>query len=211
MIIDMTYNLVLIFIQHGLWPLTILIIILKFRKPLDRFLNCADSVTFPGGTKICVDQKNLEVYKECDFVNKLKLDESKLTKDPDLQVMLNMVREGLDNKEIHLESLVNILISNQRALFFEKIYQCIYDSQLAFLENINNGVIYTKDNLKKSRKPIGGKNGFDEWLGFLLDINFVDDTKENLIITKRGKLFLEYLDDCKYPRRRGLHEEEVLK
>lgn len=214
--LNFNWALLLEFTRVLVWPLLILFVVSYFRKNFAGFLDRLYKAKFPGGVEVEAEQqKTSQVPSEEEQTSV----EGELAKQKELIDTIRKEYEGkLERTQKGAKKLVDDLISEisirDLQIDFERVYNLIFGSQIAFLENLlvrgsvgsfPQEVLAYFITVRKVWQPAFNTWTLDQYLNFLLTRHLVELTYQgNYRITYKGKAFLSYITNLRYSKNKSL-------
>ncbi|MFH6947312.1 hypothetical protein ACHRV6_02370 [Flavobacterium sp. FlaQc-51] len=203
------------FISSVSWPITTLIILFSFKKPIIRLLKNIKKVTY-GNTEIETtfvnkqrDRTKIDLLTEgidFSYIDNVLNKFSETSRTTAFQIIENETKisevEKPQQKYERLLKYSQLLIIVKNA---EKIYQLIFGSQIRLLQRLNYSITENSNDLKfyydsavEYNPKIYKDYSYKSYLNFLIinDLIILDEEKESLTITDIGKDFLRYLTEA---------------
>ena len=188
------------FLKILIWPAVVIFGLIKFYKPISKFLKRMTTVNAMG-INITADQPTNSENRTI-----TSIEESEYKTNPTVQnVFEDVIEKELDARDMDKSSktskfLISLLAATEIRFYFERIDKFIYGSQVAILyrlNSLNDGE--DKGNLKshydaaaKIWPNIYSQYSYEKYFDYLLSTNFIVENDGNVKITELGREFLSY-------------------
>lgn len=198
-------DIVLPIIKYAIWPLTLISVVLIFRKSLINLFNRINKIGYKGAlletNQPSQTQINEEKRPSSTLDQSVRLLSEETLKESEQIVRSQSNLDSIDDKDKKIETLLNYSKIMVVYFQFEQIYSVIFGSQIQILELLNTGVIENKQSLKhfydiaaKTYPETYQQYDYESYFNFLTAYNLIDcDHNGQVRIKMYGVDFLKYL------------------
>jgi hypothetical protein len=192
--------------EYFAWPGVVVVLsiffMVMFRAPLIRFIDRAKKVT-RGGVETGEPQAQLPAAAEKAAIAQFMATyDNALLREQEATIRDDLKQRGLTAPDAIEQALVRSLAGTYIQLHFEKVQSLIWASQVAALTWLNSRHLESEDELEKfyqggkSRDPDFYNNyALHDWLGFMMNANFLRQDGARYGITVAGREFLKWRID----------------
>ena len=199
-------NLLIQFVQAVAWPITVLFIVIIFRKNISFLIDRIQSFKGPAGIEIQAQRmKQVQENVSRKTMGNMEGD-IVFTPDPSMSYTQNIfsLQEDKGDETKSLENLSLELKTKDIQLEFERIFNVIFNVQIEFLDFLRNNKKMNWKYIKEYFEPIRMKYSvFSNWdekkfIEYMFVHGLLEIQKEEVVMTPKGIGFLKYIDTLDY-------------